>query len=632
VSLIGFQPLFDSTVELKLPKGPFLIMGGNAMGKTTTLQAVVFALAGEADEEVEPDKRARVTARYFSRRLNKGQSTEIRVEFELGEMDLAVRRGIGSDAVLGVKIGDDEWIHDSVEATEKYEEAVVRAGGYASFEDFRFLLHRLAYLPETRQSLVWDERAQTRVVMLVCSDAAQEGQFRDLSKRLRDIDTEKRHMHVDIGHLHLRINRLEAAEKSVARKQAEPEVDSKALEAVKEMQTLQTELLNISKQRGKVFAQAEAFGNALVTTNERLEKFQEQLTAVEDSFILRTLRNVEANTPAVALQKLLVYHLCPYCSQQSDALAAAAHESLSRGNCPICNQPHEVTVADGDVTKIRKAVSQANRERDKLERENSACHTTLGKLSDEEYKIRSRLEQIRGKLPRIPKEGAFEVDTSSVSALRKTLQFYNTRHAELESEWQTTKRRLDAEFAEFTESCSIRLLRLQKAASDYGRAFLGESSKCEFVPVPARGELGDVTFFVPSFAEKKRPTPETCSESERFFLDIGFRMALLELAGTLSNSTSTFICETPENALDLAYTDNVASMFARFARKGFSILLTANIQAGGVAKPLLNPYPKAERQRRAFNLLHAGHPSDVQQSKLRTFDTEMANIVGGKRG
>jgi len=630
VSLVGFQPLFDDTVELALPHGPFLILGGNAMGKTTTLQAVVYGLAGEADDEVEPDKHARVTARYFRQRLNDNQETEIRVGFEIGDAKIIVRRGINSDEIRGVKINGENWIHDNNEAIQRYEEAVIQSGGYQSFADFRFLLHRLAYLPETRQSLVWDQRAQVRVVMLVCADAIREGKFRLLSKQLREIDTDKRHLHVDIGHLQDRIDRFEATESQRLRTASKPAADANVLEALNEIQAYQKDLEEITIRRSNVLAQAEQIRTALVKTNELLETLQEKLTTTEDSFILNTLRAVEANTPAVALQKLLVYHLCPYCSQKSDELAKEAHKALSDGNCPVCKQSYKSEVIDGDVAQLRRSVSDANKERDTIDQQYRACHVELGIIADKEFQIRSRMEKIAGKLPRVPKEEEFKFDTSNLPALRRTIEAYRKRHSKLERDWQALKRRVDAEFAEFTESCSIRIARLKKAASDYGRAFLGDSSKCEFVAVPARGELGDVTYFVPYFSEKERTSPETCSESERFFLDIGFRMALLELTGALTNSVSTFLCETPENALDLAYTDNVAAMFARFARQGFSLFLTANIQPGGVAKPLLAPYPKVERQKRIFNLLRAGYMTDVQKNKLVEFDAQMKDLLGGR--
>jgi len=51
---------------------------------------------------------------------------------------------------------------------------VTENGGYEAFDDFRYLVHRVAYLPETRQTLIWDHKAQIRAVMLICSDVLSE--------------------------------------------------------------------------------------------------------------------------------------------------------------------------------------------------------------------------------------------------------------------------------------------------------------------------------------------------------------------------------------------------------------------------------------------------------------------------
>jgi DNA repair exonuclease SbcCD ATPase subunit len=54
VSLNGFEPLFtDGQLTMELPKGPFLLLGGNGLGKTTSLQTIVFAIAGEVDPQIE---------------------------------------------------------------------------------------------------------------------------------------------------------------------------------------------------------------------------------------------------------------------------------------------------------------------------------------------------------------------------------------------------------------------------------------------------------------------------------------------------------------------------------------------------------------------------------------------------
>jgi hypothetical protein len=52
------------------------------------------------------------------------------------------------------------------------------------------------------------------------------------------------------------------------------------------------------------------------------------------------------------------------------------------------------------------------------------------------------------------------------------------------------------------------------------------------------------------------------SESQRFFIDIALRMALID---------------TPEGSLDIAYESRAGAMLAKFALAGFQIIMTANI-------------------------------------------------------
>lgn len=623
VSLAGFQPLFEEEVDLKLPKGPFLILGGNAMGKTTTLQATVFGLAGGADDVIEDQKYLRWDAKYFRRRLNPGQDTEVRVEFELGSSRIAVTRGIRSDDVRSVKINGDPLIDDTEVATARYESEVIRAGGYNKFSDFRFLVHRLSYLPETRRSIVWDQKAQIRTVMLLCSDRRREMEFRQLNIMLRDLDTEKRHLHVDITRLQTRIERLEVTKETNAASSdgnsEEPHEDLLA-----ESERLRDQFAEVAKRRIAILRHGDNLRSGVITTAQQLQKLQDKLALAEESFTLQTLQEVENASGAIALQKLLVYHLCPYCAQQTNDLAAKARERVERGDCPICTQPYHAAKDAGDVGALRSQIAATNQQIEEYDRHKEEAGAELTQLSRAEQSIRLSLEEIIGKLPPIPKD-VVELDVQSVASLRRTLRIYQSQHEKLATRWQETKEAVDAAFAHFADAASQRLESLQKAASDYGYAFLGHD--CQFIAVPARAELGTLSFFVPKFADEERRSPETCSESERFFLDIAFRMALLELAGRLSHSSSTFICETPETALDLAYTRNVADMFAKFTKRGFSLLLTANIQPSGVAAPLLKQYSVSERPRRIFNLVEAGILSDVQKESINQFTAELKHIL-----
>ena len=66
------------------------------------------------------------------------------------------------------------------------------------------------------------------------------------------------------------------------------------------------------------------------------------------------------------------------------------------------------------------------------------------------------------------------------------------------------------------------------------------------------------------------------SESQRFFVDMALRMAMIKYMSAPENK-GTFFVDTPEGSLDIAYESRAGDMFAQFVNDGFRILLTANI-------------------------------------------------------
>jgi len=328
------------------------------MGKTTTLQAVVFALAGGAHEDIEIDRRARWDVKHFRQVVDRDKETEIQVGFDLSDTRIVVRRGIKTDSVLGFKLNRDAWIHGNSGLNQQYERIVIENGGYETFDDFRYLVHRVSYLPETRQTLIWDHKAQIRAVMLICSDPERENRYRTLNRRLRDIDTEKRHLHVDIGRLEKRIKSQSAA-KPARRSPGQLEIEAihRASEEVGKA------LEDIVRQRSKLLARAGVSRSDLFSANQNLEKLHEKLASTEDAFVLRLLKDVEA-AQGIALQKLLVYHLCPYCSRKSDVLAKEASASVNHGNCPICHQSLEAAAQPENIRQLRANIAQLNRQQE----------------------------------------------------------------------------------------------------------------------------------------------------------------------------------------------------------------------------------------------------------------------------
>jgi hypothetical protein len=595
------------------------------MGKTTTLQACVFALTGGADELIEEERACRWGAKYFRARLNRDSEAKIRVEFFLGEMRIVVERKIASEAVAAVRIGEGDWISDTRLAGEKYENAVLQAGKFPSFTDFRYVVHRLAYLAEHRRDLLWDHRAQLRVMMLVCGDANREARFRDMRVSIQNTNTEKRHLLVNINRIEGHLKLFESFQRSKGGRVARRTRHTKDEGLLKKAESVQAELDAIESRRSELLVSLSEAQAELLVLNTKIESRQEHLSRQEDNLVLNSLRSHETNSSALALQKLVVHERCPYCTQKASHLAANARSALTVGKCPICSQPHLTDISSEEVKMTRSTLLSFDKKRDSWEAAAVSYRSQLELLERDETRLRAQLGKLVVELPHIPDPDTFNLSFKDSNTLAETLKTYRSRHSRLAREEMEMKHRLDNEFKEFSGACAQRLRQVQRRAAEYAVAFLGH--ECEFVATNAKDKLTDFWYFVPRFDGSVRSQPDMCSESERFFLDIAFRMALVEMTGRYSDSQSTFICETPENALDLAYTDNVANMFNEFAKQGFSLLLTANIQLGGVAKPLLARYPASERRKRVWDLLQAGEPSPVQQKKLRQLTQQLAEIL-----
>jgi hypothetical protein len=134
--------------------------------------------------------------------------------------------------------------------------------------------------------------------------------------------------------------------------------------------------------------------------------------------------------------------------------------------------------------------------------------------------------------------------------------------------------------------------------------------------------------YIPHFNGKIRPRPDSCSEAQRFFLDIAFRMAVIDYACSASGQNTTFICETPETALDYSYINNVVSMFQAFIDRKHSLVISSNIQHDSIAGELLKKDRKNKKKSSFINLLEIGQLSDVQKKAKSELDKIAKQILG----
>jgi hypothetical protein len=195
----------------------------------------------------------------------------------------------------------------------------------------------------------------------------------------------------------------------------------------------------------------------------------------------------------------------------------------------------------------------------------------------------------------------------------------------LERQIQRLNSELDSDYANYVSKLGARFDSLRRSYQHYATKFLG--TECTLSEILA-GKPIKFIHYIPSFNGKVRPKSDSCSEAQRFFLDIAFRMAVIDYACSASGQSTTFICETPETALDYSYINNVVSMFQAFTDRKHSLIVSSNIQHDSIAGELIKEARKNKKKPNIINLLEIGQLSDVQEKAKPELDKIVKQIMG----
>ena len=104
--ITGFHPVFSNAISMLFNDGPYVILGGNGLGKTTLSQAIVYGLAGGlSTDAVESIKSFRWNHTYFRGRLDSQHVSRafVEVDFAFAEKTFSVRRGFRGSEVLAFR-------------------------------------------------------------------------------------------------------------------------------------------------------------------------------------------------------------------------------------------------------------------------------------------------------------------------------------------------------------------------------------------------------------------------------------------------------------------------------------------------------------------------------------------------
>lgn len=589
--------------------GVNVIVGINGLGKTTLLNILLRSLTGASDipgDDQLGDKKRRLVPSdrlWFRRRVpDDAVDARVTVWFHLGTQYFEVTRSLANLDILELSV-DQQSLPAArpAELEATFRDHVVAATGLTSFDDFVFLLRYVVFYLEDRRSLVWDAAAQGDILGILFGEkGANRKEYVELFNELVSKDSEYRNVYAVVN----------KRRKDIARQVSSIEGGQIDL-LIKTLETRRTELTDLAKQKNDVSRERDSLRQQIENRRQEVHEKRADLAYRLNTFY-------ETFFPSVNdAGRYLLAHFeagagCLVCGNQDADAVARVNTKLYMNTCPVCESPIDDGIqAEHDphaseyIEQQRALISKAEHDLDAMQSPlkdaENAYSETAAKLVAATAAVTSLEQQLQAFGQTMPEaierrtelEGrlaTFEATLNQIDVERIELteQFRELAHA-IDREVQAVSTQIETVFAKYirgflAEQCEIKYTPRQSR--------IGQRSATESFPFP---------HFVPALTSgvhrdtaTVREFGQSVSESQKEFIDLAFRMALLELAAP--DAPTMLILETPEASLDSVFVPRAADLLRRFASRpgnaaATKLIASSNVNREQMIPALFGAYP-----------------------------------------
>jgi hypothetical protein len=600
-----------------------LILGANGLGKTTLVNILFRMLTGPSDipnldyggdlgnRRLDSRPLPRPERRVFADRVRDGaEEARVTLGFYLGETRIEVCRSLKTLEMLALAV-DGEEIEFS-DAT--FEGLVQRSAGVSSFGDWVLLLRYLVFYFEDRRALVWDPSAQSRLLRLLFLPPAETAERNSKEREILELDSDVR-------------NRrwvLRKEERSIARAEGSLQTGDEVRQKLSILQRIQADDQNrLDVLNEELVAAATKRENARVdalTADQAHESAMRNLERLQ-------LREIEAAFPdATEVGKYIVGQIlaeekCLTCGSDVPEFAREVRARIRSHECPVCGSAIEAaedhrSIVKRDHTKALQKVEALEVQVTASAEERVAAETAFDDLltgiSRLNAKITKRFAEIRDLTRQLPP------DEQEVHQARSDLASAYARLALDIEELSRLKQQYEKLVTGDNEKIAGRKDVIKAAFDQYATGFLLEH--CALLWSPQKGRVGQEGGLIDFAAfemdmtgsdfetPRRRTGPEQVSESQREFIDLSFRMALMHIA---SQNGGTLVIDAPESSLDAVFSPRAADVLTRFcSSENNRLVVTSNLVDGDLIPELLKGSGiHSSRNSRIIDLLRIATPT-----------------------
>lgn len=634
----------------KFENGVSVIAGINGLGKTTLLNALLRVLIGPSDvlrenpSDVGSTSHQLITWRspgYFANRVpDAAASASIAVRVSFGSEWVYLVRNLRDLGIEQLRHGDDALSPSE----ETYQQLVARLSGLDTFYDFHFLVRNLVFYLEDRRPLIWTDEGQFEIARILFIPGAEATAFSQLYDEIKSVDSRYRNLLTES-------NRMVKRLKDQKRAEGAQQSNLSAIAVLKDAYAVsQAALERIEEELEAAIERERLTSEEIRRAQLDLETAFRDYEGIQQDFFALAFPDA-SETFHYVFAHLISDGGCIVCGSAAPERADQLRSLVAIGSCPVCEtvpsrQERFVPRSEVAAERVNRAARQLQAQRLSLEGLTERRRSLMTQVEQHLGERRSLLEQIGEQRTRLAAFGArLPASTAAVTELESSVKVSQENLDAL----QNTRNESVARFRRMMQDVSERIVNahstVQRHFQNYVQHFLAET--CELSLRSRRRPIGesgqavdfpgfDVLMTSGVFREQPRPreTREDISESQKEFIDLAFRMALMR-AATRDGEGAMLVLETPEASLDSLFVYRAGALLRRFAEEGGELgnvlIASSNLNDANMIPALLgiddDPKRVVEVSRRVINLLELAAPNAAMLTQGGAYRRQFTNAT-----
>lgn len=628
----------EEPTSIRFSDGPWMILGVNGLGKSTLLMMLRYILTGPValtspgfkGEKKEPLRKHGDGT--FSSRVNDGAlDAKATVDFRIGDKEFSLTRNLKNLSFLRASMTYRNKQADFTEENRLKTE-LVESVGVSHYSDFVKIIDWILFFLDDKTPLIWDNNAQYEIFRSLLVPEISE-KMRALEGVIISSDSSIRNIIDVFGKMERR------GQKQFKKKQEESETRELLTKAIKEKSDLNEKLEFFVEELENAEDKKLDDETVFKRSELKLEHLQSKYEVIKINEISSKFKNSSKNFQYL-LAKTFSDEVCAFCGNDEIKFIDKIKSRTEHGECFFCGScisdnskpqesPSDINEVLSDLSVIKEDYYEKKRLLEESNNKVSELRKQVSLMYTEVHSLDKKIRSLTSKLP--PEDKAFFEDNNSrLIQLRNEADYFREEKKAAEEEIFGLISELKAKVEEVKDVIVSNFeVRAQR--------FFAEKIRLVYSPRKTKiGQSKGREILLPTFEvemtsgatedEFMRRNPSEVSLSQRDYIDLIFRMALIE---SLSESGGSLVIDGPEGAVDAVFAKRAGRLISQFSsNKGTNSISACNIVDGDFIPSVLSSFSNIiDRRKRVINLMEIAVPTAASKELSEEYSQKIHDIL-----